>query len=114
MDFDFDQRARVRSCGAFKRWPLSQEGAAVTTSERDLGHPTGGLFLSGGWRCCASRKAPKRDGDHGFPCPVLAISTQAKKGDAMKKIIWALAFAITTGMALTTAFGFNLLPLHLI
>src|SRR6516162_390120 len=36
-----------------------------------------------------------------------------KKGDAMKKIIWALAFAITTGMALTTAFGFDLLPLHL-
>jgi hypothetical protein len=32
----------------------------------------------------------------------------------MKKIIWALAFTITTGMALTTAFGFNLLPLHLI
>jgi hypothetical protein len=59
-------------------------------------------------------KAPKRDGDHGFPCTVLAIPTQPKKGDAMKKIIWALAFAITTGMALTTAFGFNLLPLHLI
>jgi len=32
----------------------------------------------------------------------------------MKKIIWALAFAITTGIALTTAFGFDLLPLHLI
>ena len=32
----------------------------------------------------------------------------------MKKIIWALAFAITTGVALTTAFGFDLLPLHLI
>jgi hypothetical protein len=59
-------------------------------------------------------KAPKRDGSHGFLCPVLAIPTQPKKGDAMKKIIWALAFAITTGMALTTAFGFNLLPLHLI
>ena len=26
------------------------------------------------------RKAPKRDGDHGVPCPVLAISTQPKKG----------------------------------
>jgi len=59
-------------------------------------------------------KAAKRDGSHGFPCPVLAISTQPKKGDAVKKIIWALAFAITTGIALTTAFGFNLLPVHLI
>jgi hypothetical protein len=29
----------------------------------------------------------------------------------MKKIIWALAFAITTGVALTTAFGFGLIPL---
>jgi hypothetical protein len=37
-----------------------------------------------------------------------------KRGTAMKKIIWALAFAIATGVALTTAFGFDLLPLHLI
>jgi hypothetical protein len=31
----------------------------------------------------------------------------------MKKIavIWALAFAITTGMALTTVFAFGLMPL---
>jgi len=29
----------------------------------------------------------------------------------MKKIIWAVALAITTGMALTTAFGFGLIPL---
>ena len=30
---------------------------------------------------------------------------------SLKKIIWALAFAITTGVALTTAFGFGLIPL---
>jgi hypothetical protein len=58
-----------------------------------------------------TQKAPKRDGDHGFPCAVLAIPTQLIKGDAMKKIIWALAFAITTGVALTAAFGFGLIPL---
>jgi hypothetical protein len=29
----------------------------------------------------------------------------------MKKIIWALAFVITTGVALTTAFGFGFIPL---
>jgi len=29
----------------------------------------------------------------------------------MKKIIWALTFAITTGVALTTAFGLGLIPL---
>ena len=61
-----------------------------------------------------AQKAPKCDGGHGFPCAVLAIPTQLIKGDAMKKIIWALAFAIATGVALTTAFGFDLLPLHLI
>ena len=59
----------------------------------------------------APEKAPKRDGDHGFPCAVLAIPTQLIKGDTMKKIIWALTFAITTGVALTTAFGLGLIPL---
>ena len=58
-----------------------------------------------------TQKAPKGDGGHGFPCAVLAIPTQLIKGDAMKKIIWALAFATTTGVALTTAFGFGLIPL---
>ena len=60
-------------------------------------------------------KAPKRDGNHGCPCPVLAISPQSKKGDAMKKIalILALALAFTAGMALTTAFAFGLIPLLL-
>jgi hypothetical protein len=57
------------------------------------------------------KKLPKCDGGHGFPCAVLAIPTQLIKGDAMKKIIWALAFVITTGVALTAAFGFGLIPL---
>ncbi len=48
---------------------------------------------------------------------VLALFWQSppskKRGAAMKKIavILALAFAVTTGMALTTAFGFGLIPL---
>jgi hypothetical protein len=56
---------------------------------------------------------PKRDGGHGSPCPVLAISTSLKRGTAMKKIatLMALALALTAGMALTTAFAFSLLPL---
>jgi hypothetical protein len=43
------------------------------------------------------------------------ISTPVKRGTAMKRIalILALAFAFATGMALTTAFAFGLLPLLL-
>jgi len=59
-----------------------------------------------------AQKAPKRDGDHGSPCPVLAISTQSKKGHAMIPAIFALGLA--TGIALTTAFALGLLPLLLI
>jgi hypothetical protein len=57
-------------------------------------------------------KAPKGDGGHRCPCPLLAISTLLKRVIAMTAtVILALAFAITTGIALTTAFGFGLLPL---
>src|SRR6516164_2526712 len=55
------------------------------------------------------QKAPKRDGDHGSPCPVLVISTQSKKGHAMIPAVFALGLA--TGIALTTAFALGLLPL---
>jgi hypothetical protein len=62
-----------------------------------------------GWR----KNPPKGDGSHGSPCLGQAISTSIKKGIAMKKIavILALAFALTTGMTLTTAFGCGLFPL---
>jgi hypothetical protein len=41
-------------------------------------------------------------------------SPQRKKGEiAMKKIAVILALAIATGMTLTTAFAFSVLPLHL-
>ena len=61
-----------------------------------------------------AQKAPKRDGDHGFPCAVLAMPTQLIKGDAMKKIATIVGLALATGMVLTTAFAFSLLPLLLI
>src|SRR5262249_18158198 len=52
-----------------------------------------------------AREAPKRDGCHGYPCLVLTIYSR-KKGTAMKNVsvILALAFVLTAGMALTTAF----------
>src|SRR5215469_15823175 len=60
-------------------------------------------------RQCRGWKAPKRDGDHGSPCPVLVISTQSKKGHAMIPAVFALGLA--TGIALTPAFALGLLPL---
>jgi hypothetical protein len=47
-------------------------------------------------------KAPKRDGDHGVPCWFWHGKLCRGEGDTiMKKIalIFALAFALTTGMA---------------
>jgi hypothetical protein len=58
------------------------------------------------------RKASKRDGGHGCPCPVLAIFAWLKRLIAMTTGV-ILAFAIATGVALTTAFAFGLLPLVL-
>jgi hypothetical protein len=57
-------------------------------------------------------KAPKRDGDHGSPCPVLAICTSWRGVIVMKiAVILALAFTLTAGMALTAAFGSGFIPL---
>jgi hypothetical protein len=58
-------------------------------------------------------KAPKRDGDHGSPCAVLAISGQQKRDTAMKKIAAIVGLTFAVGMVLTTAFAFSLLPLLL-
>ena len=52
------------------------------------------------------------DVGHGRRCPVLTISMLMERVIAMTTtVILALAFAITIGMALTTAFAFGLLPL---
>ena len=60
-----------------------------------------------------AQKAPKRDGDHGSPCPFLTISAQQKRSTAMKKTAAIVGVAFTAGMLLTTAFAFSLLPLAL-
>jgi len=61
----------------------------------------------------APEKAPKRDGRHGSPCPVLTISAQQKRDTAMKKIAAIVGLTFAAGMVLTTAFAFSLLPLLL-
>jgi hypothetical protein len=53
---------------------------------------------------CRFSKPPKRDGGHGVPCRFWQL-TLAEMGDAtVKKIalIFALAFAITTGITVMT------------
>jgi hypothetical protein len=48
------------------------------------------------------RKVPKRDGCHGGPSSGLANSP-AERGDYHEKdLVFALTFAFTTGMAITT------------
>jgi hypothetical protein len=60
----------------------------------------------------ATQNPPKRDGDHGLLALFWQSPHNQKRGTAMTiPAILALAFAITTGVALTTAFGFGLLPL---
>ena len=55
--------------------------------------------------CKRAESAPPRS-----PACPHSLGAAKLKGDAMKKIIWAFAFAVATGMALTTAFGFGLIP----
>jgi hypothetical protein len=54
------------------------------------------------------RKAPKRDGDHGLLALFWQSAHNKIGATAMIPVILAMAFV---GMALTTAFGFGLLPL---
>jgi hypothetical protein len=48
-----------------------------------------------------------------LPCPD-NLSTNEKRDTAMKKIATIVGLALATGMVLTTAFAFSLLPLLLI
>jgi len=101
--FDNHRRCReARPWGRRQSRRLAPDGFAVFASGAALGPR----------RLSGTQKAPKRDADHGCPCPVLSISTQPKKGTAMTTAV-ILVLALATGMALTTAFAFSLLPLVL-